>query len=890
MAQAKQILTAEGDSARLHVAVEWNDGTLQDIASYNEMQNIFSVLNVTTLTDSISLASPVLSNPFWMLSVARGAYPFCGHLVNVEWLMCGRPLAYGNASGFLDIPRAIRLTVTAGESRLSDPSNDAVASPIGVMSWAHLYVVVTFDDESTRSFTADSRVKYVVSNANCSYIAQNSDDSKRVIIRSGADETCSSVTILASIESFELSHELSIPLVTLASLELDFSGYPNAYGNNAIHVTTLGRIECSSSSFHHATARVLAFLSDDLTTPYDVTLSSTFISNDTDIITPQSWRMWAVGPGVVVIRAMFASSSSSEAVLIVKDEVLNPVVDVQISAPLQSGTFRGEYGATLQSTVRLTFSDGLVMQSVAALSPWVAISELLVFNSSNPSIIAVASSGSIQLLDNWYTQIVIRSSLVCNTEKYADLLAWANLYPGEPDIDVGYENGAQFQQENAKLPMEVRIRTPSNERLVNFQVVVGPFDPNCLSSIDSSYNAGSFGGVQETLNDPPEVFQLAASDQTSQLTGVVNVGTVHLTILGTCVTPIRAEIIEFFTIDASGVRHSYGGRTMFAGRGFAAVNLPNGRRGSEMTRNELIMTPHPIRQVQECVDACSIDAGGGIWGDVNGDCQFTSADVLSIQEMVNLRSAYLSGTSNVDPLNDWCAWRRQQANPSLDFAPDGAPRIDLEDAQYMLFAVAKKYRFLAETWTECATLPNISNVIEYRVRIRVLHAERTSNPGATSAQTTVRMQFRLTNVTSTNVTMGDDITLGSSAREHELVVRAKSLDDGFYEARVQPDADSLNVGNMEGAILIETRDSSGANEIPRRYKAFYGSDLYPYADSGFTFSPFVHVYCDALPPASPPPLSPPPSPPPPSPPPPSPPPPPSQPPSPPPPSPPPLHP
>eukprot|EP00965_Chrysotila_dentata_P013296 439499-Pleurochrysis_carterae.AAC.1 len=130
------------------------------------------------------------------------------------------------------------------------------------------------------------------------------------------------------------------------------------------------------------------------------------------------------------------------------------------------------------------------------------------------------------------------------------------------------------------------------------------------------------------------------------------------------------------------------------------------------------MTIRSLRKTEECIDACSIYGGGGVWGDVNGDCQFTSADVLSLQDMVNARNAFVSGISEIDPLASLCIWRQQQANPSLDFNQDGSARIDLEDAQYMLFAIARKYRFLAERTADCSFIPDAVEREEYIVRAR----------------------------------------------------------------------------------------------------------------------------------------------------------------------------
>eukprot|EP00965_Chrysotila_dentata_P030772 1024984-Pleurochrysis_carterae.AAC.1 len=119
---------------------------------------------------------------------------------------------------------------------------------------------------------------------------------------------------------------------------------------------------------------------------------------------------------------------------------------------------------------------------------------------------------------------------------------------------------------------------------------------------------------------------------------------------------------------------------MRAGRGFASLTLPGRRRRVVDDEKTVAKTIHSFRITEECFDACSIHGGGGVWGDVNGDCQFTSADVLFLQDTVNARNAFVSGSSEIDPLASLCSWRQQQANPSLDFNQDGSARIDLEDA------------------------------------------------------------------------------------------------------------------------------------------------------------------------------------------------------------------
>ena len=79
-------------------------------------------------------------------------------------------------------------------------------------------------------------------------------------------------------------------------------------------------------------------------------------------------------------------------------------------------------------------------------------------------------------------------------------------------------------------------------------------------------------------------------------------------------------------------------------------------------------------------DPCA--EGSRVWGDVSGDCGFTSFDVYAASQY------YLQRNSNPPPFNNGqqpsslCAWRQQQ----LDLSLDG--QFKLVDVQYLLLVVA----------------------------------------------------------------------------------------------------------------------------------------------------------------------------------------------------------
>ena len=108
------------------------------------------------------------------------------------------------------------------------------------------------------------------------------------------------------------------------------------------------------------------------------------------------------------------------------------------------------------------------------------------------------------------------------------------------------------------------------------------------------------------------------------------------------------------------------------------------------------------------------EAGGGacgsaceVWGDFDGDCEFNINDVTQLSLLQQRRSTYeraaQAGTAAgvADPLMELCPWQRMQANPNRDYLPNGALNSDGNDAQWLLYAVFKYYRFLTSVQTSC---------------------------------------------------------------------------------------------------------------------------------------------------------------------------------------------
>ena len=867
-ALAKQELNAEGTFGYLFVRVLWSDDTYQDV-SLTPLEDV-DELNVTALSTGLDLTAPTYGqsgshSARWKATVATGAQRECGDLLLVRWQLCNAVVGSANVPMFLEMPSPTSVTIASSVTRLASPSDNAAAAPVSVATTARMTVTAYFDDGSSRDMSTDERVVYTVNDAACASFSNTRD----VDVNSGA--TCTLLNVTAAV--FGFSDSVLIPVVSLSALALDFTGYPNSGGNAAISVTQLGLVSGTASSFHHATARVKATLSDSAQ-QYDVTSATSFSSNNAAAVTtPSGSRMYANAAGTATITASWGLSGSksvSTADLTVVNSVLNAATAVDLVVSLSSGTLNLEAGGTSSTTVRVTFTNGLYFSSLASLD-WLSVSEMIVFGSSHPAVVSVDADGTLTQHDNSHEEVTVNATLSSDATVTDEQAMKANLKPAAKDVDFGASTGFQFVQTGSLLAVPVRIRSASGKKLINFQVKASFDDSILTSNTDSasggsaSYASGTWSGVTDTLNNPPGEFQLVGSDASSTLSGEVDVGTVQLNVVGSGVTLITGEIVELISSNDGGTTQDAvtRGTAVVAGEGYADVTSSRRRRAmstpapvlqSRAERNAA-RRPRSQRQLQAC-DACA----SRVYGDVNEDCAFTSADVLKMSQLAAEQQLYNDGNSATDPIAALsCEWLREQANPSQDVS-GSSPVVNLVDAQYLQFAVAKKYRFLANSTASCA-----DGALE--LVVRVLEGDTTSSPDAAAASLDVLFEVSATGFASLSgsMTTGTLNTARGLTGADKRLLNAADMGGGVFKAVFSSSSWTPST-SLSIAILLETKDSSGNKEVPRRYKSFHGSSIEPYATQGISFSSFLSTSCSNGASSPPPPPPPAPSPPPPAPP------------------------
>ncbi|KAL3929931.1 MAG: hypothetical protein SGPRY_001752 [Prymnesium sp.] len=297
---------------------------------------------------------------------------------------------------------------------------------------------------------------------------------------------------------------------------------------------------------------------------------------------------------------------------------------------------------------------------------------------SDPTAITADASGRFTLLGNGHEPTQLFASYACDSLVSASVFVAANLQPSVGDVDLGQSEGLQFQQSGTTLSVPVYGNSQDGV-LVNYQIEVY-FDPNVF--LASACEGGALQGFTCTINDPLERVKLIASDTASSYgSSRTSLGKFSLSIKASAVTLINGTIVEFVrNLYTTGEESRTSLEPIMAGAGFADVRSSARRLLDSSSRQPWYPDVHHMRR-RRLATSCVLESGcnAGIWGDINGDCRLTSYDALWAEQVI-------VGDRLLESL---CPWARAQLDPTQDGQP-----AKVEDARYIRFAAANKYRFL----------------------------------------------------------------------------------------------------------------------------------------------------------------------------------------------------
>ena len=684
------------------------------------------------------------------------------------------------------VPRACPLV------RLTAPSDPAASEPFALPSSVAFQPTVTLVDGTRVPLDpTDPRVAYELSPATdpSLWLQQNS------LAVAGAT-SAANATVRASFLNLT-APDLTLGLARFESLRLSLS--PGA---------TLWRIHCSGQ-FQAAGLSVRGTLTDG--TVADLTSYSDLSSSDPAVAAiAQGYRVVGLSPGDASVLAQFHTAQDTAQVSVSAASIHASSVALQGLPPV----FEDAPGATRTLSLAIAFDDGsqLVLSRQSASWAWVRaadlLAELALFASAIPAAVDVgATTGVAQLLANWHLPVGVSVALgPCYTlaPVGATQTTIANLLPGaDGDVDIGNTGNVPVLPMQPPGPILLPVFLRSDGALKSFELLLLVDDAH-LGVASCAAGPGWPGGFSCRTNDPVGTVLLAGADVTSAAAGArIHVGNV-------LVVP-RQSGLSFITGTVLRVASSQGTRgcpacPIVAG---AVPFLVSGASGP--ARRLLMSTPsaQPRRALLASSDAL-------VYGDVDGDGRFDTADCLMTQEFfLNVRlgpartigcpAAGGNGCRSAASLTPWQVRQMDQVADPL--APPSTP--DYRDFDFMLRVYANNQRFVAN-WTYGPTATG-----GFHLRVRLL------TPQGQPATAQAGLRFIL----ATRLNTRARFSTNSALTREGLLVTASGLGHGWYgiESLGPPDATE----NITFAFLVETVDALAQSGPDRRFP-FYSTALPPY--------------------------------------------------------------
>ena len=821
---ASHSLTAEGDIAHVIAYVQFDDG------------NIMGIGNASNLSHwNTDYLSPV-DGDSRALKVVDGAFSAQSQdLLEVSWVVCDEVLISSQPWVNISLASIVDVYVTANSRTLVPPGDPLSMPPLNFSTQSNLTVGVVFDDGSTRDFTLDERISFLAS-------------SPDVVI----DGNTVSVVENASISEFQVevsfgsftsrTASISFAVDALDHLGLFAEAYPMCDNTNCSHKVTISQYQTSFGSFYqqlrlYAVAEsirgdsLLVALSDHA----NVTLENTQIvaatstcSEQTDftcVITDGSLEYGSVvgvSPGTTAVSIDWAGSTASLA-LTVAGTAIATSIEVRVHDNVYGhyyvhGKLESDQGLILTTY----FSDGTALPAIASdnvtyegLPPF---SSYLNFSSTDNSVLNVSEEGIIKMLGNSFGNSSVAVDVVSrfNGSVEASIDLYSNIEPECFDVDLGNTEGAPFGVSlNADGTFSVPVRiNVCDEVLTAFQIQIF-FDDDVIAAVNGAERESEEWpySITYTYGSPSSMVQLISSELDSEATGLITLTTLTFRAESQSYSSVGGIVVE--TLGASGSVLGSSSRPLIAGLG--EVDLSTRRR---LADSSVTLTARSTfsqyvsesslarRQLGECGDVSCGCNGEMKRGDINGDCKFSVGDLDFLKRYLT------SDTSLI-----WHHGALQMREMDQDFNGD----VDGVDTLYILYALAKKYRFLDFN----STTIELSDSCSLVVNVTLLDDDS--------------MVVDDSNLTAVTVDAAGITTVGSNAVGYERHEQGHLI----FDASLQESTFSLMVPNITAnasldiAFMIETREDTGRTSSQRQFP-FYGSTYGEYGDS-FTFVPFTTV-------------------------------------------------
>ena len=839
-AKAVHSLTQESDVASIFTYVLFSDGASQYVQD--------GVTGVALKPTILEVSSNATSKAPMEVVVPVGAGSYAGSdMLDLAWVLCDDTLTTGQVYVDVDLPAVVAVDVSIDNSEIYSAADSIAVSGLNVDQSAEVTVTLEFEDGSTRDFSSDSRLSLQSSHSAVEI------DGNILSVADGVSSVVEDVEITASFGDYtNITASATISVDTYCGLQLSQQSYP-ACADCGSNKSTLYAFAGLEGGYQQLVVELSvesclgSTYSYSLSSNVNVTIGNAEVINTVESpCTPLLDGTCVLADGELASTSLIGVSAGSSSIVVdwfghsattyvsVSDTAL-AVSAITIHSP--STALYGEVNDTSVMKLSIEFSDGSKLATVKTSSTTILFDQFLTFSSSYSDYISVSSTGTLTLHSNTPGSFAVDIEVADLTDSVsASVALFGNLYAAcsSVDVDLGSPDTSPFPAVSVGDTFELPVYINTcDDVLTSFQIKVF-FDSNIVVAVkDGHSTSGADWGydIVYTYNDPVDMVQIIGSESNSDVGGTdVLLTTLTFEAVGTGASSFTAEVVD--TVGVNGAILGTSGRYAIAGAGYIFVDVewfPSSRRELASTfttlgllESSILKTP---RQLAECTD---VSCGCGLPelnGDTNGDCKFTVSDLDFLKR-------YIAGDILLSDLDDE-TYQLKQMNPDFTVDDTGSSTIDGVDINYILYGLAKMYRFL--------------DTVEYTV----------------SASNEVHLTVRLTDDTGTYVTDGSTTIvraeLGSLGPENI------SISEGTYTNQTQDGSMTLlasptdedgeftlvfttntPLAGVAFALAIETLDSGGggADESTRRFP-FWGTTWGPYGDAQFTFVPFSTIVLTA---------------------------------------------
>ncbi|KAK3285616.1 hypothetical protein CYMTET_6793 [Cymbomonas tetramitiformis] len=753
-----QELQSEGASGVIFVYAAFEDGTWQELKRADNV----TVEVQPEYASSLTVVETTSGNADFQGLVPSGGESAVSHDVLLPtWRhpCSGEVIAIGTGTVNVSLAEPVSVVVSSKYTRMTREEDAASASPISLPTSSALTVEVTYDDGTTKDFTADGRTEYAVTTG--AGLVQVVDATAGAISEATGFGL---VTIVVTFPTYSaasgMNASVDLQVVGLDHVTIRSSPYPSYSGSSSTDKTTLSLLLCTAV-FQRAVLKLTAVLTDSQTA--DVTSSSRFASSNATALMISDTTMIPAVAGAYNVSGAFEGHDSANLLITVSGGAVMASSITHSTSWGSGDTFGGVVNTTKTLGIKMVFGDGTMFTDLVSgtQSSWVGASELAVFASDAPDRVGVSTGGVAELRLNHYAAVSITASAACSVEGMEAVSSsdevYANLQAAAYDVDLGSPSGLQLEATAAGSELNVPVWIETGSGTLQLFDILLQFDAAHLEAVACAVgDEWSQYSFTCTINDPPEEVLLTGVEISTDVQGLVQVATVTFLVKGTFdVTPLEGVVQGLQCSNYESSEEV----SIVAGRG-ELVQL-DGRRRHVLQAAAL--SPPPRWRQRPWVRSRRLQQTGRMLGDVNGDGVF---DVFDTQDAKKWAAGVPGYT--MEEVSELSAFQRQQLDPTLDYLTDpnvtsncpagwdvGTPCPSPKDTQYLQYVYANFLRFVAlATADDVASMLSVPEDPEGTLAINVTVYDKTGEM-VTGNTTMVKYELEVTGVNQEMQLSGD---------------------------------------------------------------------------------------------------------------------------------------